>query len=422
MIAGFVPPQESRNVTIIEPPSGEVRTRSTERHPMVQILLLTLARTMVNVTRRFAYPFVPAISRELQVMESSVQTVMGLQAGIGITSPFFGPLSERFGRKRVMQGMLLMMTGAAALGTLLPVFTIFLPVMILFGAGKMIFDPAMQAFIGDRIPYQRRGTALGIMELAWAAALIFSGLVVGWLLENSTLQAVFAVMTVALLASAGLVSVIMPADAPGRGYQRSPDAVTLRGGFRLIRQHPAALAALWYAASISLANEIIFINYGGFMESSFGLALTAIGAATTVISFAEILGEFVVIGLSDRLGKRRLALVCAVLASGMYLLLPWLTSSLTLALMGLFVMFLATEIAIVASIPLYTEVLPEARSVMLSAVVGGLLYGLTGSLIVPGIASLLIGLSGAGLLWRYVHEQTADSAVGDPDIDVNLTP
>ena len=404
-------------------PANTAREAETvPRNPMIDILLLTAARLGVNAARRFAYPFQPAISRELGVSIETVQNVTALQAGMGVSSPFFGVLSDRFGRKRMMLGAMILMAVGAAAGVIAPTFGIYFIVMLMFGFGKMIFDPAMQAYIGDRIPYERRGMALGIAELSWAGSLILFAPIAGWLFEVSTLRAVFAVLGVTLLTFAFVIWRRIPADSrsarpvshdadfEARGYDRTARTVA-----RLILRNPAAVALLGFALFVSISNEVLFINYGTFMERSFGLMPAELGLLTTVIAAAEICGEVLVIGISDRFGKRRLAMLSGVIASIAYLVLPQL-GSLWLAVGGIFVMFFAVETSIVASFPLMTEVVPEARSMMiataggafslgrlLGSLLGSRLYSATQDFTAIGIVSLVIGLLAPILLFLFVR-------------------
>jgi MFS transporter, DHA1 family, inner membrane transport protein len=392
-----------------------MQAMSRHRTIIISILVLTLTRLIFNMARRFPYPFIPEIGRQLAVPVGSVQSVMATQAGVGVVSPLFGPLSERYGRKRVMLGTLVMMALASLLGALLPQFWIFALVMIAFGAGNMIFLPAAHAFLGDRVPYNRRGMAVGVMELSWAGSLIIAAPVAGFLLATSGLQAVFGALGVAFAVALVIAWFYIPADHPTG--QTLPHTVNPLAAFRTLSKSPAGLAAMTFSLTTSAANEIFFINYGLFMELSFDLVLATLGAATTVIAVAEIAGEFAVIGISDRVGKRRLALLGAALASLSYLALPLLAFSLPAALAGLFLMFLGVEMAFVSAIPLFTEVLPGARSVMMSgnmgaasfgrlagAGLGGLLYGITGSFLLMGFIAMCIGLVGFFMLWRFVHE------------------
>ncbi len=388
----------------------------TQDRLILSLTALALARTVVNMTRRFAYPFLPAIARGLGVSLEQVQTVMAVNSGVGIASPLFGPLSDRYGRKRVLMGALAILSATAVAGALVPRFAVFALVMIGFGVVKMIYDPAMFAYIGDRVPYARRGMAIGATELSWAGALIIIAPLAGFLLDRSGLQAVFAALAVFGALVFVLVWRVLPSDHPRGNTLTRP--VSPLAAWSLLRRHPAALGGLGYCLFLGGANEIFFINYGAWIESSFDLVLAAVGIVSTVIAAAEVTGEFAVMGLADRLGKRRLALTCATVTSASYVVLPHLSFSLPVTLIGLFILFVAFETAIVGSMPLFTELLPEARSTMMSgviaalsigrltgAVAGGALYT-TGNFALVGAVAMIAGLLSVALLWRGVSENS----------------
>ena len=419
-------------------------TRSTEqqsRNQLATILLaVTFSRLVVNMTRRFPYPFIGAIARQIGVPISNVQTVMAGQAAIGLSSPLFGPLSQRYGRKRVMLGALFVIALASLLAMLLPQFWIFALVIVAFGFGKFIYDPAMHAYVSDRTSYQQRGFALGITELSWAFSLIIIAPIAGFLLATSSrppeqevvltligydpmpgllvsssgLQSVFALLFGLSLISLLAIWVLIPADKP---TQATTSGLTSPlAAWQMMRGNPAALGALAYMAALSAANEIFFINYGIWMETRFDLVLAALGIATTIIALAEVGGEAAIITLSDRLGKKHMAMVGSFVAGISYVSLPLLATSLDGALVGLFIMFLGFEIGIVGSIPLFSEILPHARAIMLSgvaaaaafgrlvgAVLGGSLFQFSGDFVMIGLVATVIGCAATFAMWRYVH-------------------
>ena len=149
------------------------------------------------------------------------------------------------------------------------------------------------------------------------------------------------------------------------------------------------------------------------MEQSFDLLLTALGAVTLVIGVAELVGELVVSLVGDRLGKRNLALYGALLSGVGFAVIPHLNHSLPLAMIGMFVLFVLIEVAIVASITLFTEIMPESRAVMMSsnisagsmgrlvgALLGGGLLALTNDFALVGVVALVIVALGSSLMWR----------------------
>ncbi|MBZ0301302.1 MAG: MFS transporter [Anaerolineae bacterium] len=387
-----------------------------EKSNVTELATLTLARLVMNMTRRFPYPFLPEISRQLGVSLDSVQNVMAVNAGVGIGSPLLGPIGERYGRKRVMMGSLILMMLASAVGAIAPQFGLFAGVMIAFGIVKMVFAPAISAYIGDHIPYERRGTAIGVTELSWAGSLLVAALIVGFLLGAFGLQSVFLMLLVACLLALAAVYRYLPADHPNG--DAIPSGITPLATWRALRSNPVAFRALTFTFLFVIANEIFFINYSAYMETTFDLALTALGIVTVVIAVAEVCGEFAVIGFADRYGKRRVTLIGVAVSSIGYILLPVFSFSLPLTLAIVFLIFFMLESAIVASVTLYTEILPDARAIMMSSYVGaesfgrlvggalgGWLYVTLNNFSLISTISTTIAFCSLFLLWRFVHEK-----------------
>jgi predicted MFS family arabinose efflux permease len=398
-----------------------------EQTPAADLLTLTFTRLVINMTRRFPYPFLPEISRQLSVPLEQVQSTIAGYAGIGVASPLLGPIGERYGRKRVMMGALWLMVAGAAMGALMPQFALFAIATLIFGVSKMLFDPAMSAYIADHVPYVRRGAAVGITELSWAGSMLVIAPIAGYLLGASGLQSVFLVLLGFALVALLVTYRFIPADHPQGDV---PRPITPLETWRALRAKPSSFGALGYSFFFVVANEIFFINYGAYMETTFREELAALGAAlalgalaalgtvTIVISAAEVVGEFSVIGFADRFGKRRLTILGALVASVGYVALPTFSSSLPLTLFGLFIIFVGVETAIVAAIPLLSEVLPNARAIMMSSNVGAHSLGrMVGALagawlavnlnnfVLTGAIATGLALLSTFLLWRYLHEK-----------------
>jgi predicted MFS family arabinose efflux permease len=167
---------------------------------------------------------------------------------------------------------------------------------------------------------------------------------------------------------------------------------------------------------VMVANELLFLIFGTWMESSFGLSVTRLGLATAVIGIAELIGEIGVGGLVDRLGKRRsIAIGLGFTAAG-YVALAMNSADLGATLIWLFALFICFEFMIVATIPLVTELVPAARGTMLSLNLASSSLGRAiGALIAPslwmmggmlwnGLAAGAITLCALGLLLGYIHE------------------
>jgi predicted MFS family arabinose efflux permease len=380
---------------------------------MRTVWILAVSRVFVNTIRRFAYPFLPEISSALNVSLTSVQNAQAFQSGAGLIGPAFSPFSERYGRKRVMLSALGLICSACAVGTVLPGYiAVFYLVMVLTGLGKWIFDPAMQAYISDRVPYHRRGFAIGVTELAWAGSLLVAAPLTGILLGSDTLTPVFGMLLGFNLLALLMVWLFVPADhVTGEGPK-----IGWRESWRILRRSPIALTVLGFTLLMYVSNEMVLIVYSDWLKKTFDLVAEERGFLMILVAIAEVSGEIFVAGFSDRLGKRRLVLVGVLLSSVGYGILPLLGFSLTAFIALLFVLFVVLEVSIVASISMFTEVLPHARAVMMSgngaaqsggrfigAFVGGALYQASGFGLVGGVA-LVLGLLAFALMQRYIQE------------------
>ncbi len=383
------------------------------------ILAIVLGRLVINISRRFPYPFVSAIAAAFNVSADSIQNVIALTNGAGLLSPILGIISEHYGRKVVMLGMLLMMTGMSMLGAVFADYGVFVLVMFSFGIGKTIYDPTFQAYLGDLVPFGRRARVMGISELSWALSLVIAAPVAGFLLDKSNLQSVFVFLAVALALSAVALWLFVESDElPDASHERIRIINPLTA-LRAVSAHPPAVFALMYSICLTLAHEIFFINYGLWMEDSFGLVLTALGAVTIVIALAEVIGEFIVIAVADRLGTKATSMTGMLIAAICFFIIPNLSFSLPLAMFAIFIMFIAIEAAIVAALPLFTEILPKSRAVMMSAnmgahslgrvlgaALGALVYATSnGNFTLVGFIAGSLGLAAFFIMWQLVPDQ-----------------
>ena len=380
------------------------------------ILAIVFGRLVINISRRFPYPFVSAIGASFAVSADSVQNVIALTNGAGLLSPVLGTVSEHFGRKMVMVGALWAMTGMSLLAALFADYGIFVLVMFGLGIGKIIYDPTFQAYLGDVIHYSRRGRIMGLAELSWALSLIIAAPVAGYLLDTSSLQAVFLFVSLMLGLGALAVWILVESDERPDHHHERIRVISPLAAMRTVSAHPPAVFALLYSLCLTLSHEIFFINYGLWMEDAFGLVLTALGAVTIVIAVAEVIGEFIVITVADRFGKKNTSMYGMLCAALCFFVIPSLSFSLPLAMFGIFVMFICIEAAIVSALPLFTEILPKSRAIMMSAnmgshslgrvcgaALGAIIYKFSdGNFLMIGIVAGVLGIVAFVVMYRYI--------------------
>ncbi len=387
------------------------------------LAVLTFSRLLINAVRRFPYSILTPMAAALGVPRATLEAALSALWAMSIFSPIAGTAADRIGRKRVMlfgMGCLALFSAVAAIAQVAGIMSLVLIAFVATGISKLSYDPAMQAYVGDRTPYHRRGTAIGITELAWSGSLFIFGPLAAFLITQAMLGAIFGVLAGGSLFALFMLWRIIPNDDP------IPSATVVQhhflspANFRLLFSSRPALALLAVAVLMSIGQESISIVYEEWLRNSFALTTLVIGGLAFLFAVAEASGEGAVIFLSDRIGKRRL-LIAAFLGCGVvFLALPLLAGNTDLAIALLFAMFLIFEIGVVTEIPLATEVLPQARGIMLSSnvaafsigrAIGTLLGGWmfrTGGMAFNGVFAAVMSVLSAGLVWRYVLEHESE--------------
>src|SRR5712691_8973968 len=78
------------------------------------------------------------------------------------------------------------------------------------------FDPAVQAFIGARVSWERRGLAIGLVEVAWAGSSLIGIPLIGWLIGRHGWRSPFLVLGLCAVAGFALLALILPRGQPAR--------------------------------------------------------------------------------------------------------------------------------------------------------------------------------------------------------------
>ena len=74
----------------------------------------------------------------------------------------------------LLSGMVLLVAGMWSIA-IFPIYAVAVIGIFLGGLAKSVFDPALQAYIGERVDFRRRGRVIGLVEMSWAGATSASG-------------------------------------------------------------------------------------------------------------------------------------------------------------------------------------------------------------------------------------------------------
>src|SRR3989304_9486747 len=169
-----------------------------------QLLIFMFLRIILNTMHRMVYPFLAVFARGLGVDLTTLSFVVTARSFFGMFAPVFGSIADQRGRRFGMLSGIFLFTAGMGLVAILPSFLTFSIALLLAILGKYLFDPAMQAYFGDRIPYEERGTALAVTEMAWSLSFIAGIPLMGWLISKYGWNAPFP-----LLAALGAVMLLI---------------------------------------------------------------------------------------------------------------------------------------------------------------------------------------------------------------------
>jgi MFS transporter, DHA1 family, inner membrane transport protein len=323
-------------------------------------------RTIMNSAHRMVYPFLPIFARGLGVDIATMSLLMTGRSLLGAASPLLGPIADWRGRKFGMLAGLGIFTAGIGIVALFPTFWALAVALGFAMIGKYIFDPAMQAYFGDRIPYHQRGTALAVTEVAWSMSFIAGVPIAGFLIDRFGWSAPFPLFSILGLIAFFIVWRIIPnEDTHHEPVNNS------REGYLAVFKSAPALAGVSIALWASAANELVNVIFGVWLEDSFGLKIAALAGASAVIGISELSGEGLVAFTTDKLGKPRALAIGLITNSLAAILLPFIGQTQIGALIGLFFFYITFEYVMVSHIPMVTELVPSARATLLSLNVTG---------------------------------------------------
>jgi predicted MFS family arabinose efflux permease len=326
-----------------------------------QLLIVMVLRTIFNTMHRMVYPFLGIFAHGLGVDITALSFALTGRSLVGAFIPFAASAADQRGRRFGMLAGIALFAFGVGLVAVFPTLWALTLALILALFGKYLFDPAMQAYFGDRIPYQRRGLALAVTEVGWSLAFILGVPAMGLLIARYGWSAPFPVLAVLGLGMFAVIWQMAPRRDTNHVPARNPWA-----NFGVVLHNAPALAGISIALWASAANELVNLIFGVWLEDSFGLQIAALAGASAVIGFSELGGEGLVALLTDRIGKPRaltLGLSANALAS---VLLPFIGRSEVGALVGLFLFYITFEYVMVSHVPLMTELLPGARATVMS--------------------------------------------------------
>lgn len=230
------------------------------------VLLPSLGTSIANVA-------LPELVAGFDASFAQVQwVVVAYLAAVMALVVVAGRVGDRFGRRRVLIAGIGLFTCASAAAAFAPGLGVLVSARALQGAGAAAVMALAVALVGDAVPGERAGSAVGLLGTVSAVGTALGPSLGGILLAGFGWPAVFAAMAAAGAAAFVLGLALFPADR-----LRAP-APPLRLSLLRDRSLPAALVALASVSAILMTTLVV----GPFYLAEAGLDPVGIGLVMTI--------------------------------------------------------------------------------------------------------------------------------------------
>lgn len=336
----------------------------------IDLVVVTSGRLASTTAFRIVYPLLPFLSTRFDVSLQQVATLVALQTAASLASPIGGTLADRFGERKVMLSGLATFIVGALLCSLTEVFWLFQIGYLLIGLATAFYLPSAQSYLSARSPYEQRGRMLGIFETAWAISAIIGVAPLMYLIDiQNNISWAYAI-----LAGVGAFGFLSVFQLPEH-HTPTPKSESQSGFAWDTVKMPALWLLLLFPFLTLGGNDLFFVTQSTWLKDVLGANESMLGNLFIIIGIAELTGSLAVVAFADRIGKRRSVLASFMVTSVCLLLMPLFDTNWISTVILLFIFYFMIEYAIVATFPLLSEALPQARGTMMALVSASVGFG-----------------------------------------------
>jgi MFS transporter, DHA1 family, inner membrane transport protein len=268
-------------------------------------------------------PLLPAIRTHFGRSSSEAGLLFtGYAFCAGISVLIWGPVSDRFGRKRGLLNGLIVFCAGSGLSYVSSDFQTLLAGRILTGMGASMLSLNTISYAADFFPYATRGWAMGSIFSSYFAALILGVPIGSWMGDAFGWNAVFGTMGIIALLLILAVQLLLPGlAARSVDGRRTPIPEYLRKYLAFMRT-PSSMGAL-FSSFFASAGTMGFLAFlGVWLHDQFGIQGSRVGLIFLVAGAAALLASPLAGSVSDRIGKRLQFIVSSAALALFLLILP----------------------------------------------------------------------------------------------------
>ena len=253
--------------------------------------LLAALSAIGPLTTDMYLPSLPDIARQLDASTAQVQlTISAYLIGFAVGQIFYGPVSDRHGRKPVLVAAIALYCVASlacALSTSIEMLIVARAFQALGGSGGIVLT---RAIVRDIYSGARAGRELSLIGSVMALAPVLAPIAGGLVQTGFGWRATFLALVIGGLLGTVIVLLLLPETLNARAAEPVSMRTTFRS-YRVVARNPSYLAYLGIA-SASYAGLFAWISGAAFvLQNLYGLTPFDFGVAFALGSIGYMTGS-----------------------------------------------------------------------------------------------------------------------------------
>jgi DHA1 family bicyclomycin/chloramphenicol resistance-like MFS transporter len=284
------------------------------------IALLTLLSALGPLAVQLYLPSLPSIAVALDASVPQVQlTVSGFMAGIGLSHLFYGPVSDRIGRRATLLGGVGLYLGAAVIATLAPNMPLMIAARVLQGVGAGAGAVVSRAVVRDVWGAEGAARVLAYITMMMSIAPVVAPAFGGWVEAGFGWRANFVLLT--LFGGAMLLGVLFLLRETNEWQDVAAVRVAAVAWNYISLMRRGFYVGCFVTSAACVGGGFAFVAEAPFLlVSKLGFAQDQIGYAIGAMTSGVFFGSFFAARLAPRVGPVRLLVlgtaICAVAGLG----------------------------------------------------------------------------------------------------------
>jgi ACS family hexuronate transporter-like MFS transporter len=285
-------------------------TKKTYQWTLIGVLSLNFGIVFFD---RNAFNFLaPFIQPDLKLTNTQIGAIgSAFSFAWAIAGLAMGSLSDRFGhRKAILIVATLVFSAASVLSGMAGTFALLLGARMLMGVAEGGIMPITQTLIAAGVPPERRGLAHGITQNFGANLLAnFLGpLIIVWMANEFGWRNAFYLVALPGFAMALVIALTIrePRELDNHPKPTLAGALRLLGDRTIVSCMVLSMLLVAYFVVFSIFMPLYLVNAKGIDTSRMSVIMSSIGLMSIAIAF-------IVPGLSDRYGRKPVAVVSCLL-------------------------------------------------------------------------------------------------------------